>query len=332
MVTKDYLEKIEHEFKEQYKKATNDAEIEELRIRYLGRKQGLLQTLYAQIPSFSLNQKKTIVPALNLLKQKIEKTFSTETPVSKKKTDSSPIADFYATDPTSPGEKPKIGHTHPTIKIIDEIKQIFAYLGFDWTDGPEVEFDSYNFQKLRLHKDHPARDTQQTYYLNEEVLLRTQTSSMQIRYMESHKPPIRMLFPGRVYRREQLDATHLPAFYQIEGLLVSESAKMTDLIGVLNYFAKRMFGENTRVRFYGHHFPYTEPSIEVEVLYKNGKWLEILGAGMVHPEVLKNCGIDPKKYRGWAFGMGPERIAMLKYGIEDIRLFYSNERKFLDQF
>ena len=332
MITKDLLLKIERDFRKQHEKADTAEKVEGLRIRYLGRKQGLLQELYAEIPKLSIGKKKKLVPELNSLKQKIEGVFSTTKPKAKKLSGTRDISDFYEIDPTSPGRKPNIGHPHPTIQIIDEIKKIFAYLGFDWTDGPEVEFDSYNFQKLRLHKDHPARDTQQTYYINEEILLRTQTSSMQIRYMETHKPPLRMLFPGRVYRREQLDATHLPAFYQIEGLLVSDGAKMTDLIGALDYFAKEMFGEKTKVRFYGHHFPYTEPSIEVEVLYKNGRWLEILGAGMVHPEVLKNCNIDPKKYRGWAFGMGPERIAMLKYGIEDIRLFYSNDRRFLDQF
>lgn len=332
MITKEALTKIERDFKSQYEKASTAKEVEELRIRYLGRKQGLLQRLYSEIPKLSIEKKKKLVPELNSLKQSIERVFSKRETTTKQVTRATNVSEFYTMDPTSPGLRPDIGHSHPTIQIIDEIKEIFAYLGFDWMDGPEVEFDSYNFQKLRLHKDHPARDTQQTYYINDEVLLRTQTSSMQIRYMETHKPPLRMLFPGRVYRREQLDATHLPAFYQIEGLLVSSETKMTDLIGVLDYFAKKMFGEKTRVRFYGHHFPYTEPSIEVEVLYKNGKWLEILGAGMVHPEVLKNCKIDPKKYRGWAFGMGPERIAMLKYGIEDIRLFYSNDRRFLDQF
>lgn len=332
MITKELLKKIEQDFKTQHKKATTAEELEELKIRYLGRKQGLIQKLYSEIPQLSLDKKKSLVPELNSLKQEMESVLSHRKPTTKQVSDAKDVSDFYKIDPTSPGLTPNIGHPHPTIQIIDEIKEIFAYLGFDWMDGPEVEFDSYNFQKLRLHKDHPARDTQQTYYISDDVLLRTQTSSMQIRYMEEHKPPLRMLFPGRVYRREQLDATHLPAFYQIEGLLVSAETKMTDLIGVLDYFAKKMFGDKTKVRFYGHHFPYTEPSIEVEVLYKNGKWLEILGAGMVHPEVLKNCNIDPKKYRGWAFGMGPERIAMLKYGIEDIRLFYSNDRRFLDQF
>lgn len=311
-------------------------QVDSVRVKYLGRKQGTITKLFSQIPKLSLAQKREIVPLLNRLKtdaenlldKKLKSLNPTKVNVSAVKTS----RDIYLLDPTIPSPKPKLGHHHPTLAIIDEIKEIFHYLGFGWQDGPEVELDLYNFQKLRLHKNHPARDTQQTYYLTDELLLRTQTSSMQIRYMENHKPPLRMLFPGRTYRREQIDATHLPAFYQVEGLLVDKKTTMTDLIGVLDFFVKKMFGANSKIRVYGHHFPYTEPSIEIEVLSKGNKWLEILGAGMVHPEVLKNCGIDPKIYRGWAFGMGPERIAMLKWGIEDIRLFYSNDLTFLEQF
>jgi len=331
------IENLQKSLKTAVSKISSAEEVEKLRIEYLGRKQGKITDLYSQIPSLSLENKRKLVPLINNLKKEAEKQFSEKSKTKTKKilqeskvTKETP--DIYLLDPTIPAQKPNTGHKHPTMLIVEEIKEIFHYLGFDWADGPEVEFDLYNFQKLRLHKDHPARDTQQTFYLSDEVLLRTQTSSMQIRYMESHKPPLRMLFPGRVYRREQLDATHLPAFYQVEGLLVDTKTSMTDLIGVLDYFAKKMFGPKTKIRIYGHHFPYTEPSIEVEVLWKGGKWLEILGAGMVHPEVLKNCKIDPKVYRGWAFGMGPERIAMLKYGIEDIRLFYSNDLNFLEQF
>lgn len=318
-------------------KTKSPDEVEKIRIEYLGRKNGLVMELFSQIPKLSLNQKRTLVPLLNQFRLKVESLIASQNTGSKasnlpKINLTSENRDIYTLDPTIPAPKTQIGRSHPTLKIIDEIKEIFHYLGFSWEDGPEIEFDSYNFQKLRLHKDHPARDTQQTYYIDEEVLLRTQTSSMQIRYMEKHNPPLRMLFPGRVYRREQIDATHLPAFYQLEGLLVDKKTTMTELIGVLDFFVKKMFGPETKTRIYGHHFPYTEPSIEVEVLHKNGKWLEILGAGMVHPEVLKNCQIDPKIYRGWAFGMGPERIAMLKYGIEDIRLFYANELTFLEQF
>lgn len=337
MLNETELKNVFENLKKEVDRSQNQAEIEEIRIRYLGRKQGLITNLFSEIPTLSIEKKRKLVPLINGLKveaEKLLKKASKESGASNQKQIGTTALkpDIYLLDPTIPAGKTEIGHKHPTLKIIDEIKEIFHYLGFGWTDGPEVELDLYNFQKLRLHKDHPARDTQQTYYINEEVLLRTQTSSMQVRYMEGHKPPMRMLFPGRVYRREQLDATHLPAFYQIEGLLVDKKTTMTDLIGVLDFFAKKMFGAQTKIRIYGHHFPYTEPSIEVEVLAKNGKWLEILGAGMVHPEVLKNCGIDPKIYRGFAFGMGPERIAMLKYGIEDIRLFYSNDMNFLEQF
>lgn len=330
MTTEKEIRQLEADSLKELQKVITTSELENFRINYLGRKNGKITLLFNQIPKLSISQKRILAPALSKLKKSLETRISqTEKSLANKQ--KTKQTEFFF-DPTIPGKKSEIGHAHPTILVINEIKEIFHYLGFNSTDGPEVEFDEYNFQKLRLHKDHPARDMQQTYYLNDDVLLRTQTSSMQVRYMESHKPPIRMLFPGRVYRREQIDATHLPAFYQIEGLLVDQKTTLTDLLGSLDYFVKKMFGPKTKTRVYGHHFPYTEPSIEVEVLHESGRWLEILGAGMVHPEVLKNCGIDPKKYRGWAFGMGPERIAMLKYGIDDIRLFYSNDMKFLEQF
>src|SRR3989344_5376691 len=199
MITKDSLAKIEQDFKIQYKEATTTEKIEELRIRYLGRNQGLLQKFYADIPKLANAEKKELVPELNSLKQRIESIFAKQKPKAKEASITKGTADFYKLDPTSPGLKPNIGHPHPTIQVIDEIKEIFAYLGFDWMDGPEVEFDSYNFQKLRLHKDHPARDAQQTYYINEDILLRTHTSSMQIRYMENNAPPIRIISPGRVF-------------------------------------------------------------------------------------------------------------------------------------
>lgn len=329
------LEKIRTNLHSEVKKATTSAEVEEIRIKYLGRKQGVITDLFKEIPKLKLEEKRELVPELTKLKKEAEKLILEKKEASLKikldsKIQSGKSPAYF--DPTLPGTKVEIGHSHPALMIVEEIKEIFSYLGFGWIDGPEVESDLYNFQKLRLHKDHPARDTQQTYYLDNELLLRTHTSNMQIRYLETHKPPIRMLFPGRVYRREALDATHLPSFLQVEGLLIDQESSLTDLIGVLEYFAKRMFGEKTKTRVYGHHFPYTEPSIEVEVLFQGKKWLEILGAGMVHPEVIRNVGLNPKKYRGWAFGMGPERIAMLKYGIEDIRHFYGSDLRFLKQF
>lgn len=325
------LKKIETEAKKKIIDAETRDELEKIRIDFLGRKQGSLNSLFKEIPSLSLEEKRSLVPKLNELKNILENALSTKEKSLAQPTKKSFLPEKEFSDPSLPGVKPKIGHSHPALLVVEEIKEIFKYLGFSWVDGPEVETDLYNFQKLRLHPDHPARDTQQTYYVGEN-LLRTHTSSMQIRYLEKHKPPVRMLFPGRVFRREAIDATHLPGFLQIEGLLVDREASMTDLIGILSFFAKRLFGEKTKIRVYGHHFPYTEPSIEVEVLYKGKKWLEILGAGMVHPEVIQNAGLSPRRYRGWAFGMGPERIAMLKYGIEDIRLFYSSNLEFLKQF
>lgn len=334
MLSKEIISKIRQDFESEIAGQKKLVELDDIRIRFLGRKQGIVVKLFNEIPSLTTDQKRELVPLLNRLKNDIEaKLRSREAVSASNLVISKEKSTRVKTDDLSiPGRKPNYGHEHPTIKIINDIKEIFHQLGYSWQDGPEVEFDLYNFQKLRLHKDHPARDLQQTYYISDEVLLRTQTSTMQIRYMEKNQPPIRMIFPGRVYRVEQIDSTHLPAFYQLEGLFVDQNVKLTDLLGTLEFFAKKMFGEKTKLRIYGHHFPYTEPSIEVEVLHKSGRWLEIMGAGMVHPEVLKNCGIDPKKYTGFAFGMGPERIAMLKYGIDDIRLFYSNDMRFLEQF
>ncbi len=325
---KDDIEALLQAAKKDFDTAVNPEDIEKLKIKYLGRKQGLINKLTEELPKLSLEDKRTFGPLINNLKKTIEDLLTSQKPTNH--STNQPTFDL-----SQPAKRPLVGHLHPTTQVISEIKDIFRYLGFSFVDGPEAELDLYNFQKLRLHPDHPARDTQQTYYLtdNQKVLLRTHTSNMQVRYMEKHAPPLRILSPGRVYRRDQIDATHLPAFYQLEGLLVDKDTKMTDLIGVLDFFAKRMFGSGSKIRIYGHNFPYTEPSIELEVYYpKLKKWVEMLGAGMVHPEVLSNAGIDSKTYRGWAFGMGPERIAMLKYGIEDIRHFYSGDLRFLNQF
>lgn len=232
-------------------------------------------------------------------------------------------------DPTMPAISPPVGRLHPITKIFNEVEDIFARFGFTIATGPEIEWDEINFQKLRLGPDHPSRDTQETYYFDQERLLRVHTSSVQIRYMQSHKPPIRIISPGRVYRRDQIDATHLPSFHQIEGLLVDDRTSLTDLLGMLEHTVKQLFGPQRAVRFYGHNFPYTEPSLEVEVQTKSGQWLEVVGCGMVHPQVLENCHIQSSKYIGWAFGMGADRLAMLKYDISDIRSLYSGDLRFL---
>ncbi len=295
-----------------------------VRHTYLGKK-GKLSQFTSRFPELREDERRVIGPIVNAVKIAITEALHDR----ERMLSAAPSEEL---DVTIPGIPPHRGSLHPLTRIIREAKQIFASLGFVAVDGPEVELDEYNFQKLNLHKDHPARDAQDTYYITEEALLRTHTSPMQIRYMETHKPPLRALFPGRVYRRDQIDATHLPSFFQLEGLLVDEQTSMSDLIGVLHHFTQRMFGQERRIRVYGHYFPYTEPSIEVEMQDEHGEWLEILGAGMVHPQVLRNVHIDPKQFRGWAFGMGPERLAMLKWGIGDIRSFYTGDLRFLEQF
>ena len=227
--------------------------------------------------------------------------------------------------------------------VLDELKEIVIGMGFEIAQGPEVELDYYNFEALNIPKDHPARDTQDTFYINDNVVLRTQTSPIQIRVMENQKPPIRILAPGRVYRADEVDATHSPLFHQVEGLVVDKNITMADLKGTLEVFVKKLYGEDTVVRFRPHHFPFTEPSAELDVqcfhchgegcsLCKGEGWIEILGCGMVHPKVLTNCGIDPEEYSGFAFGMGLERMVMMRYNIDDLRLFYDNDIRFLNQF
>ena len=240
-------------------------------------------------------------------------------------------------------EDTPVGCLHPLTAVRKRLVDFFVSMGFDVMDGPEVETDYYNFEALNVPKDHPARDTQDTFYISDNILLRSQTSPVQVRTMEHKKPPIRIISPGRVYRADPADATHSPIFHQCEGLVVDKGVTMGDLKGVLELFAKRMFGEKTEIRFRPHHFPFTEPSAEVDVscfvcggkgcrLCKGEGWIEILGAGMVHPFVLKNCGIDPDVYSGFAFGMGIERIAMTRLGIDDMRLLYENDMRFIEQF
>lgn len=318
------LEEISEKALKEISLAKSKEDIEKIRIKYLGRKKGLLTLVTKQIPKLPQNKKTGIGTKIKKATDQIETALKSVNFGKKKET--------RDVDITTPGKQIDTGSLHPLTLVMDEVNEIFHYLGFKWTDGPEIENDLYNFQKLNIPPDHPAKDVQQTYYISDDLLLRTHTSSMQVRYMEGRKPPIRVLFPGRVYRRDMPDSTHFPAFFQIEGLLVSEEAKMTDLLGVLDFFAKSFFGKESRIRVYGHHFPYTEPSIEVEVYYPPKGWLEILGAGMVHPNVLKAAGIDSSKYRGWAFGVGADRLAMLKYNIKDIRTLFTNDLRFLKQF
>ena len=246
-------------------------------------------------------------------------------------------------DVTLPAKKPMVGHRHPNSVALDEVERIFVGMGYEVVEGPEVEYDYYNFEALNIPANHPAKDEQDTFYITGDILLRTQTSPVQVREMEKGKLPIRILAPGKVYRSDEVDATHSPNFHQIEGLVIDKNITFADLKGTLAEFAKQLFGENTKVKFRPHHFPFTEPSAEVDVscfkcggkgcrFCKGSGWIEILGCGMVHPKVLKMSGIDPKEYSGFAFGVGLERIALLKYEIDDMRLLYENDVRFLKQF
>ena len=246
-------------------------------------------------------------------------------------------------DVTLPARKAEVGHRHPNTIALEEVERIFVGMGYEVVEGPEVEYDLYNFEKLNIPANHPAKDEQDTFYISKDIVLRTQTSPVQARIMEQGKLPIRMIAPGRVFRSDEVDATHSPSFHQIEGLVVDKHITFADLKGTLEQFAREMFGENTRTKFRPHHFPFTEPSAEVDVscfkcggkgcrFCKGSGWIEILGCGMVHPHVFEMCGIDPEVYTGFAFGVGLERIALLKYEIDDMRLLYENDDRFLKQF
>ena len=246
-------------------------------------------------------------------------------------------------DVTLPAKRNKVGHRHPNTIALEEVEHIFIGMGYEVVEGPEVELDYYNFEALNIPANHPAKDEQDTFYINESILLRTQTSPVQVREMEKGKLPIRMIAPGRVFRSDEVDATHSPSFHQIEGLVIDQHITFADLKGTLAEFARELFGEDTKVKFRPHHFPFTEPSAEVDVscfkcggkgcrFCKGSGWIEILGCGMVHPRVLRMSGIDPEQYSGFAFGVGLERIALLKYEIDDMRLLYENDDRFLKQF
>lgn len=246
-------------------------------------------------------------------------------------------------DVTLPARKAHVGHRHPNTIALEEVERIFIGMGYEVVEGPEVEYDLYNFEKLNIPANHPAKDEQDTFYINDEIVLRTQTSPVQARVMEQGKLPIRMIAPGRVFRSDEVDATHSPSFHQIEGLVIDKHITFSDLKGTLEEFARELFGPETKTKFRPHHFPFTEPSAEVDVscfkcggkgcrFCKGSGWIEILGCGMVHPHVLEMCGIDPEEYTGFAFGVGLERIALLKYEIDDMRLLYENDERFLSQF
>ena len=336
---KEKLARIRIEALEQLQK--DDVDTEQIKIKYLGKK-GELTAVLRGMGSLTPEERPIIGQLANEVRADIEEALSQkikalQAAALEQKLKSEKL------DVTMPGTPTPMGHMHPLTQVQRELENVFIGLGFSIAEGPEVELDYYNFQALNIPENHPARDTQDTFYITENVLLRTQTSPVQVRTMEHQKPPIRVISPGRVYRSDALDATHSPLFHQLEGLVVDKGITMGDLKGTLEIFAKKMFGESTKIRFRPHHFPFTEPSAEVDVscfvcggkgcrLCKGEGWIEILGAGMVHPFVLSNCGIDPEVYSGFAFGLGLERITMAKYGIDDIRLFYENDERFLEQF
>ncbi len=338
---KEQIQQIKADVEAILATATDLDTLENIRIKYLGKK-GELTAVLKGMGKLSPEERPVIGALVNEVKSALENELDEKKAQISEKLEAEKLK-AEVIDVTMPGKKSNAGKLHPLTKVMNEIKDIFIGMGFQIADGPEVEYDYYNFEALNIPKNHPARDTQDTFYIEDNIVLRTQTSPMQIRVMEKTKPPVRVIAPGRVYRSDSVDATHSPVFHQIEGLVVDKNVTMADLKGTLEMFVKSLYGEESKVRFRPHHFPFTEPSAEMDVscfvcggkgcgVCKGEGWIEILGCGMVHPKVLANCGIDPEEYSGFAFGVGLERIAMGKYDIDDLRLFFENDQRFLDQF
>lgn len=338
---KQQLEAIRTAAKNALSNCADTKLLEQLRVQYLGKK-GELTAILKQMGKLSAEERPAMGQLANQIRADIEnaladkqKRLADEILARKLKSETLDI--------TLPGKPQKMGSLHPLTIVEQEIREIFLGMGFSVADGPEVEYDYYNFEALNLPPDHPARDTQDTFYITDNILLRTQTSSVQVHVMENQKPPIRVISPGRVYRSDAVDATHSPLFHQIEGLVVDKGVTMADLKGTLELLMQRLYGEDCKIRLRPHHFPFTEPSAEVDVMCfqchgegcrmcKGEGYIELLGAGMVHPKVLESCGIDSSVYSGFAFGLGLERIAMRRYNIGDMRLLFENDYRFLEQF
>jgi len=349
MFMKEQLEQIQAQALAALEAAATPAALEELRVRLLGKK-GELTAVLKQMGKLSPEDRPVMGQMANSVRAAIEEKLEAR----KAEIHAAVLEEKLAKeaiDVTIPGKQISLGHQHPMNQVLQQIKEIFVGLGYQVVDGPEVELASYNFTRLNIEEGHPSRDRSDTFYFddNDSVLLRTQTSPMQIRFMENHKPPFCMLAPGRVFRKDEADATHSPMFHQIEGLVVDEHITMGDLKGALITMMQKIYGENSVMRFRPHHFPFTEPSCEMDMqchkCHGTGEidgqvcstchgegWIELLGAGMVHPVVLENCGIDPEKYSGFAFGMGLERMAMGRLKINDLRLIFDNDVRFLNQF
>ena len=338
---KELLEKIRSEAIERMENADNLDMLNDIRVAYLGKKGELTQVLKS-MKDVAKEDRPKVGQMVNDTRTALEARMEEiRKQIAARQREAKLAAETI--DVTLPAKKMKVGHRHPNTIAQEEVERVFVGMGYEVVEGPEVELDYYNFEALNIPANHPAKDEQDTFYITKDILLRTQTSPVQVRVMEKKKPPIRMIAPGRVFRADEVDATHSPSFHQIEGLVVDRNITLADLKGTLAEFAKEMFGPETKVKFRPHHFPFTEPSAEMDItcfkcggkgcrMCKGEGWIEILGCGMVHPKVLKMSGIDPEEYSGFAFGIGLERIALLKYEIDDMRLLYENDIRFLNQF
>ena len=344
---KDKLQAIREEALKQIRESNRLDKLNEVRVSFLGKK-GELTAVLKGMKNVDPKERPFVGQMVNETREAIEE-FLEET---KKKLEEKAREEKMkqeVIDVTLPAKKINVGHRHPNTIALEEVERIFVGMGYEVVEGPEIEYDLYNFEKLNIPANHPAKDEQDTFYINKDIVLRTQTSPVQARIMEQGKLPIRMIAPGRVFRSDEVDATHSPTFHQIEGLVIDKNITFADLKGTLEEFAKQLFGPETKTKFRPHHFPFTEPSAEVDVscfkcggsgeieghscrFCKGSGWIEILGCGMVHPHVFEMCGIDPEEYTGFAFGVGLERIALLKYEIDDMRELYKNDIRFLKQF
>lgn len=338
---KEKLEAIRQKAIERISAAENLDVLNELRVAYLGKKGEMTEVLKG-MKDVSAEERPKVGQLVNDARKAIEEKIESIKKTLEEKELERKLKEEVI-DVTLPSKKLVIGHKHPNKVVLDEVERIFTGMGYEVVEGPEIEYDYYNFEALNIPANHPAKDEQDTFYINDKIVLRTQTSPVQVREMEKGKLPIKMIAPGRVFRSDEVDATHSPSFHQIEGLVVGKGITFADLKGTLAQFAKEFFGPETKVKFRPHHFPFTEPSAEADVtcfkcggkgcrMCKGSGWIEILGCGMVHPNVLRMCNIDPDEYTGFAFGVGLERITLLKYEIDDMRLLYENDERFLKQF
>ena len=338
---KEKLAQIKAEAIKQIENSRTLEQLNEVRVSQLGKK-GALTEILKGMKDVAPEDRPKVGQMVNEARAKIESSLEEKKAAFERKLREEKMK-AEVIDVTLPGRERKMGHRHPNTIALEEVEKIFIGMGYEVVEGPEVEYDYYNFEALNIPANHPAKDEQDTFYINKDIVLRTQTSPVQARVMEKGELPIRMIAPGRVFRSDEVDATHSPSFHQIEGLVIDKNISFADLKGTLEVFAKELFGPETKTKFRPHHFPFTEPSAEVDVtcfkcggkgcrFCKGSGWIEILGCGMVHPHVLEMCGIDPEEYNGFAFGVGLERIALLKYEIDDMRLLYENDIRFLKQF